>query len=876
MRINYCDWINGSDSTGDGSATSPFKTIDRGVVGLVGGDECRCAKSSDPIQLSGTFDFTYGSNQIMTSQNLTGVIDSNKTSQRLLLNFNGTNGATAYTSESNNICTFVGQAQLSTADQPFGTASLLLDGTGDYLTFADLNDLYHSVHTGHQTVEEWSYDIWVKSSNNAGTQGVVSQYSDGNNQWFIQFQAGKLRFYHICSSVTRADYTTTNVVLSDTTTWHRLTIVRSGATLKIFWDGVDQALTVSTAVGAFNMDNGTDSVIYVGCSQGAGSNCFFGRIKSLRFHQGYAKYLANFNPSESEPTVATPYFVGKGTDEYWYEVAYATPTYLQIYRRYAGTTESAKDAYYLQMTPTAAQTSDVNVQTIPHGANGYNEILRIKVSGGWNLTNQIQDGWTNFYNLGERYKGRGLFHIGHYANATNTPNYIEFSKMRFIRYNIGVYLRNPYFARYTDITTLECNYGIHCGENYGPSYCVFTRCYMIGGYQYGFYTYAWTGCCWFEGMVVSGYTTQGAYISYTGTSATIDSCTWKDCKFILNRSHNFYDYTYTYNYTQFINCDFNDSLLGGGYLKNQSSCTFPNFVNCKFNRNYNTGCYHQNSTVTFLGCQFNNNLGIGCDLYQSTPHFEGCEANYNLLEGIRHNEVNALRYFSFKHVTAKYNQCGRDIYWYNGVYSPQNASYPTQHLPVKQIEESYLAWSVENLQTDNFRCDFTAGHGPAYANLMQFGTDWKWTLFGIVGKHTGSEARGGSGNCMYVAPWSRYTSYGDQPIISALFKEYQGAVQAELPFRYDSNTNKTFKVWMKKTPDFQMGTVKFAIVANNGKVYYSDNCNLTTDYQQFAITVDKAFFTVNCFYALRILVSAKNEVWNAGRVFIDDFSIEDA
>lgn len=874
--INYCSWATGNDSTGNGSATNPYKTIDRAVSGLIGGDECRCAKSSDPVQLSGTFNFIYGSNQVATSQNLTGVIDSNKTSQRLLFNFNGTNGATAYTSESGNICTFVGNAQISTADKPFGASALLLDGVGDYVTFGDENDLYFSIHTGFQTVEEWAIDVWVKSSNNAGTQGIVGQYTDGNNQWFVQFQSGKIRFYNIGGSVTRADYMTTNVVLTDTTTWHRVTVVRSGSVIKIFWDGVDQPLTPSTYVGTYNLDDNCGGVWYVGCCQGAGSNCFYGSIKSLRFHQGYAKYMSSFTPTETEPTVGTPYFVGKGTDEYWYEVAYATPTYLQIYRRYAGTTESAKNAYYLQMTPTDAQATDVPVQTIPYGVNGFNETKRIQISGGWDLTNQTQDGWTNFYNLGNRYRGRGLYHIGHWQTANNTVNYLEISKMRFVRYNIGLSLRNSYICNFTDITTLECNYGTHAGDNYGPTYCAFIRNFHVGGYQYGYYTYLWNGCCWYEGVVVTGYTTQGFYVSYSGTNSTIDSCTFKDCKFNLNRSHNFYDYAYTYNYTQWINCEFNDSIYGYGYIRNQSSSSFPNFVNCTFNRNGSHGCYHQNSTVTFLGCKFNNNLGMGCSLYQATPHFEGCEANYNAQEGIYNNVVNALRYFSFKHVTAKYNQCGRDIYWYNGVYSPQNSSYPTQHLPVKQIEESYLAWSVENLQTDNFRCDFASGHGPAYANLTQFGTDWKWTLFGIVGKYTGSEARGGSGNCMYVAPWGRYTNYLDQPIYSSRFKEYQGAVQAELPFRYDSSTNKTLKVWMKSTPDFKMGTIKFAIVANNGKVYYSDNLNVTNDYQQFSITVDKVYFTVNCFYSLRILVSAKNEVWNAGKVYIDDFSIEDA
>ena len=872
MAIKYCSWLTGNDTTGDGTNTNPYKTIDKASTGLVGDNEVRVAKSPDPVQVAGTLDFLYGSCAVATSQDLTSIFDSKKLSQRILCNFNGADQATTYTSDSFSTMTLVGGAKLVTAEKPFGSSSLYCSGVSQYASLPDESDLYFSVNTGFQTVEEWTLDVWIKSTNNAGTQGICGQYQDGNNYWWIGLVGGKITARYLIGGAWRFYYDTTNVVLSDTTTWHRITVVRSGTAFRIFWDGVSQPLTVSTACGTFNCDD-VSAPWYFGNFQ---SNFFYGYMKSFRWHKGWAKTLTDFTPTESEPVWSNPLFVGKGTDEHWYEVCSATPTQLVLYRRYGGLTETGKNGYYLQYTDTGALAADINVQTVPEATKGTNDVQRVRISGGWDLTNQTQDGWTNFYNLGNRYRGRGLYHIGHWQTANNTVNYLEISKMRFVRYNIGLSLRNSYICNFTDITTLECNYGTHAGDNYGPTYCAFIRNFHVGGYQYGYYTYLWNGCCWYEGVVVTGYTTQGFYVSYSGTNSTIDSCTFKDCKFNLNRSHNFYDYAYTYNYTQWINCEFNDSIYGYGYIRNQSSSSFPNFVNCTFNRNGSHGCYHQNSTVTFLGCKFNNNLGMGCSLYQATPHFEGCEANYNAQEGIYNNVVNALRYFSFKHVTAKYNQCGRDIYWYNGVYSPQNSSYPTQHLPVKQIEESYLAWSVENLQTDNFRCDFASGHGPAYANLTQFGTDWKWTLFGIVGKYTGSEARGGSGNCMYVAPWGRYTNYLDQPIYSSRFKEYQGAVQAELPFRYDSSTNKTLKVWMKSTPDFKMGTIKFAIVANNGKVYYSDNLNVTNDYQQFSITVDKVYFTVNCFYSLRILVSAKNEVWNAGKVYIDDFSIEDA
>jgi hypothetical protein len=54
LTINYCDWPTGDDTTGDGSAGNPYKTITKASQGLAGGDEVRCAKSPDPTDLDGT------------------------------------------------------------------------------------------------------------------------------------------------------------------------------------------------------------------------------------------------------------------------------------------------------------------------------------------------------------------------------------------------------------------------------------------------------------------------------------------------------------------------------------------------------------------------------------------------------------------------------------------------------------------------------------------------------------------------------------------------------------------------------------------------------------------------------------------------------
>jgi len=74
MTIKYCSWLTGSDTTGDGSAGNPYKTITKASTGLSGGDEVRVAKSPEPTALTGTLSFTNnsvditGTNTLFTSE----------------------------------------------------------------------------------------------------------------------------------------------------------------------------------------------------------------------------------------------------------------------------------------------------------------------------------------------------------------------------------------------------------------------------------------------------------------------------------------------------------------------------------------------------------------------------------------------------------------------------------------------------------------------------------------------------------------------------------------------------------------------------------------------------------------------------------------
>ena len=106
---------------------------------------------------------------------------------KLLLPFDGSNGATSTTdsSNANNSVTFVGTAQLSTAQSKFGGSSLLLDGNSDYIYVA--NSELGTTSTESFTIEFWTYLLGgigsqsnFYSEYNGSSNGISFEKTSGN------------------------------------------------------------------------------------------------------------------------------------------------------------------------------------------------------------------------------------------------------------------------------------------------------------------------------------------------------------------------------------------------------------------------------------------------------------------------------------------------------------------------------------------------------------------------------------------------------------------------------------------------------------------------------------------------------------------------
>ena len=201
----------------------------------------------------------------------------------LMLHMNGTNGSTSFPDDSpmNHTVTAVGNAQVSTSQKVFGTGSLLLDGSGDYLTVPD-NDCW-DFGTGAWTVDmRYRPDVlspttWhhlLDIGDGYGGNGVRAQFaSDGSGGMSVQIKIGGTSY-------------TFNKASASTGTWYYLKFGRDGNYLKLYLD--ETQLGSDTDITGKDITSTTTGV-YVGDApnDGAGNETELdGMIDELRIQKG--------------------------------------------------------------------------------------------------------------------------------------------------------------------------------------------------------------------------------------------------------------------------------------------------------------------------------------------------------------------------------------------------------------------------------------------------------------------------------------------------------------------------------------------------------------------------------------------------------------
>ena len=250
-----------------------------------------------------------GANAYLPVQSLAAVTTlslgsgGNDSFTKVLLHMDGADASTTFTDSntggSAHTWTARGNAQIDTADSKFGGASGLYDGTGDWVDTPDSADF--TLGSGPFTIDGWfkcnaagGTTLNIAGQNDAGYTAAASPWSiKRSTANVIQVIISDGASFTVINGTTQF----TNAV---NTGWHHYELVRTGNTLKLFIDGVQEGGDASFS-GTLPDSANTLSVGRAGEVAGSEWN---GWLDEFRLSVGIARHTQAFTP----PTGA--YFLG--------------------------------------------------------------------------------------------------------------------------------------------------------------------------------------------------------------------------------------------------------------------------------------------------------------------------------------------------------------------------------------------------------------------------------------------------------------------------------------------------------------------------------------------------------------------------------------
>ncbi len=216
-----------------------------------------------------------------------GGIDGNTF---VALHLDGTAGSTTITDSSfpARAWTASGNAQIDVNQSKFGGASLLLDGTGDYVSSTSFADL--AFGTGDYTI-----DFWVRFTTLSTSAFLLDMRSTGTSLapcMYVDSVTKKISLY--LNGAAPIASTTTPVL----GTWYHVALIRNSGVTRLYINGVQEGSSYTDANNyiAQGLRVGLDYA----STAGVGT---IGNIEELRISKGVARWTAAFTPPTGAYTV---------------------------------------------------------------------------------------------------------------------------------------------------------------------------------------------------------------------------------------------------------------------------------------------------------------------------------------------------------------------------------------------------------------------------------------------------------------------------------------------------------------------------------------------------------------------------------------------
>jgi len=207
-----------------------------------------------------------------------GTIDDIDSDGKIYLTGKVTGLETQFERGGNKTIQAFGNAKLSTSVKKFGTASLVLDGTGDYASVQSNSDF--AFGTNNFTIE-----LWVYRTATSGFDSLIDMRTAGTDNAVVIGLSSLVPYVYIAGAFRiQAGSAPLNQ-------WNHIAYVRNGTTGTLYVNG--------TSVGSW-----TDSINYlskpviIGADY-VGNNGLLGYIDDLRISKGVARYTTNFTAPTS-------------------------------------------------------------------------------------------------------------------------------------------------------------------------------------------------------------------------------------------------------------------------------------------------------------------------------------------------------------------------------------------------------------------------------------------------------------------------------------------------------------------------------------------------------------------------------------------------
>lgn len=215
----------------------------------------------------------------------------------LLCHMDGANNSTSVldSGPSPKTISVLGDAKLTTSDFRFSPSSLILDGSGDYLSIASSSDF--------DLGDSYTIEFWINPNSIATHFGIIHRgfYTTTNRSWDgLAFSARWLcdrkvaRFYFYATSHSNEQYIDVANCFP-VGVWTHCAMVRSGTVGKVYINGV----LAGTKTG-LSTPSASSRPLKIGVwDYNANQEYFNGKLDEIRITKGVARYTTDFTPSNS-------------------------------------------------------------------------------------------------------------------------------------------------------------------------------------------------------------------------------------------------------------------------------------------------------------------------------------------------------------------------------------------------------------------------------------------------------------------------------------------------------------------------------------------------------------------------------------------------